>query len=62
MITNFDDFCRWMYVVMDDVGQYRAPRFGRPGPPPPWSDRELITMAIVGECPGWTLETEVISQ
>jgi hypothetical protein len=62
MITNFDDFCLWMYVVIDDVWQQLAPLFGRPGPTPRCSDSELITMAIVGECRGWEQETELISQ
>ncbi len=62
MIANFDDFCLWMYVVIDELWQHLAPRFARPGPTPMCSDRELITMAIVGQCRGWDLETELISQ
>jgi len=27
-----------------------------------WSDSELITMAIVGQCRGWDVETELVSQ
>lgn len=62
MITNFDDFCLWMYVAIDEIWQHLAPRFVRPGPAPACSDSELITMAIVGQCRGGELETELISQ
>ena len=61
MISNFDDFCLWMLVVVDDVWQQVAPLFRRPGPEPGCSDSELITMALVGECKGWDKETELIS-
>lgn len=62
MIAEFDDFCLWMYVVIDEVWQHIAPMFGRPGPAPECSDSELMTMAIVGQCRGWNLETDLISQ
>lgn len=62
MITDFRDFCTWMYVVIDDCWQRIAPLFGRPGPPPRCSDSELITMAIVAECCGWDQETEAIQR
>lgn len=61
MIADFDDFCLWMYVVIDEIWHQLAPVFGRPGPVPACSDSELITMAIVGECRGWALETDLIS-
>ncbi len=61
MIAEFDDFCLWMYVVIDEIWQQIAPMFGRPGPAPACSDSELITMAIVGQCRGWDLETDLIS-
>lgn len=61
MIAEFDDFCLWMYVVIDEIWQQIAPLFSRPGPAPACSDSELITMAIVGQCRGWDLETDVIS-
>ena len=61
MIDDFDDFCLWMYVVIDEIWQQLAPVFGRPGPAPACSDSELMTMAIVGQCRGWELETDVIS-
>ena len=62
MIHDFDDFCTWMYVVVDDIWQQIAPLFKRPGPQPICSDSELITMALVGECRGWELETDLLSQ
>ena len=62
MIAAFDDFCLWMYVVIDEIWQRIAPMFRRPGPAPACSASELITMAIVGQCRGWDLETDLISQ
>jgi hypothetical protein len=62
MIHDFDDFCLWMYVVVDDIWQAIGWLFGRPGPQPVCSDSELITMALVGECRGWDLETEMLCQ
>lgn len=62
MIADFDDFCLWMYVVIDDLWHHLAPLFGRPGPSPACSDSELITMIIVGACRGWDVETELVSQ
>lgn len=61
MIADFDDFCLWMYVVIDDLWQRVAPLCTRPGPPADCTDSELLTMAIVGECRGWDQETELIS-
>jgi hypothetical protein len=62
MIHDFADFCTWMYVIVDDIWQQIAPLFRRPGPSPICSDSELITMALVGECRGWDVETELLSQ
>ncbi len=61
MIDDFDDFCTWMYVVIDDIWLKIAPFFSRPGPQPDCSDSELLTMALVGECRGWDVETEMLS-
>ena len=61
MIHDFDDFCTWMYAIVDDIWQQIAPLFKRPGPAPICSDSELITMALVGECRGWDVETEMLS-
>lgn len=62
MINDFDDFCTWMYLIVDDIWQQIAPLFQRPGPEPECSDSELITLALVGECRGWDVETEMLSQ
>ena len=56
MITSYDDFCTWMFVIVDDIWQVIAPLFKRPGPQPVCSDSELLTMALVGECRGWVGE------
>ena len=32
MIEDFDDFCLWMYVLVDDLWQEIAPLFKRPDP------------------------------
>jgi transposase len=62
MIDDFDDFCVWTYVVVDEIWQRLAPWFRRPGPAPDCSDSEVLTLALVGECRGWDLETELLSQ
>jgi hypothetical protein len=62
MINDFEDFCTYMYTIIDDIWQQIAPLFNRPGPKPICSDSELITMAIIGECRGWDVETEMLSQ
>src|SRR5215510_9189983 len=61
MIDSFDDFCLWMYVMVDDIWQQIAPLFRRPGPQAECSDSELLTMALVGECRGWDEETTLLS-
>lgn len=62
MIEDFDDFCLYMYVIVDDLWKELAPKFKRPGPKPVCSDSELLTMALVGECRGWDLETELLNE
>lgn len=59
---SFDDFCLWVYCIVDDAWQQLRHLFTRPGPAPLCSDQELLTMAIVGECRGWARETELLSQ
>jgi hypothetical protein len=61
MIDSFDDFCLWMYVMVDDIWQQISPLFKRPGPASECSDSELMTMALVGECRGWDEETVLLS-
>ncbi len=62
MIANFDDFCTWMYVIVDELWQRSAHHFRRPGPAPACSDSELITLVLVGECRGWDVETDLLHQ
>jgi hypothetical protein len=62
MIETFDDFCLWMYVMVDDIWQQIEPLFKRPGPAGACSDSELLTMALVGECRDWDKETTMLSQ
>lgn len=60
MITDFDDFVTWMYVLIDDLWQQIGHLYQRPGPAPDCSDAELITMAIVGECRAWDTEPNLL--
>ncbi len=62
MIKNFDDFCLWMYVMVDDIWQEIEPLFKRPGPSGECSDSEVLAMALIGECRGWETETTLLSQ
>ncbi len=62
MIHCFEDFCTWTYVAVDDFWRRISPLFRRPGPEPVCGDSELMTMALVGECRGWDVETELLSQ
>jgi len=62
MITDFDDFVTWMYVLIDDIWQRIEPLYHRPGPQPKCSDSELLTMAIVGECREWDKETNLLGE
>jgi hypothetical protein len=62
MINDFNDFCTWMYAVVDDIWLKIAPFFKRPGPSPECPDSELLAMALIGECRGWAVETEMLSQ
>lgn len=63
IITDFDDFCLWVYTIVDDIYQQLQPMLRRPGPSPTTcSDSELLAMAIIGECRGWELETDLLSQ
>ncbi|HEX9839694.1 MAG TPA: IS982 family transposase [Anaerolineales bacterium] len=61
MINDFNDFALWMYFVVDEIWLKIAPFFKRPGPKPDCSDSELMAMALIGECRGWDVETEMLS-
>ena len=61
MIDDFDDFCLYMYVIVDEICQQSATFLKRPGPKPVCSDSELIAMALIGECKGWDMETDLLS-
>lgn len=61
MIANFDDFCLWVYVVVDDMCRELEGHLRRPGPKPACRDRELIAICLIGECLGWDVETELLS-
>ena len=63
MIAEFDDFCLWVYVIVDELWRRPPPEYQpTSGPAPDCSNSELITMAVVGECRGWALETDLIAQ
>src|SRR5215210_2872669 len=61
MIANFEDFCLYLYVLVDDLWAQIGPRYRRPGPAPACSDSELLTMVLVGECRGWDQETDLVA-
>lgn len=61
MIADFDDFCTWVFVIVDDIYKRIAPFCKRPGPKPECTDSELIAMSLIGECRGWHMETELLS-
>ena len=60
MIADFEDFCIWVFVVVDDIWKAIAPFCKRPGPKPECTDSELIAMSLIGECRGWHMETETV--
>lgn len=61
MIHDFEDFCLWVYVVVDDIYRQIEPLFNRAGPKPKCRDSELLAMSIIGECRGWDEETVLLS-
>jgi hypothetical protein len=61
MINDFEDFCTWVFVIVDDIWKEIEPIYKRPGPKPKCSDSELIAMTLIGECRGWHMETEMLS-
>jgi hypothetical protein len=62
MIAQFEDFCLWMYVAVDELWPTVAPLCRRPGPAPVCSDSELVTMVLVGESRGWDEETDLVRE
>ena len=62
MIADFDDFCTWMFVLIDDIWQLIGPLYRRPGPPSACSESELLTMALVGECREWDKQTNLLAE
>jgi hypothetical protein len=62
MIAQFEDYCLWMYVVIDELWPTVAPLCRRPGPAPGCSDSELVTMVLVGESRGWDEETDLVRE
>ena len=60
MIAELEDFCLWVYVVVDELWRC-LPAGYKPtsGPQPVCSDSELIAMALIGECCGWAMETDL---
>jgi hypothetical protein len=61
MIEDFDEFCLYVYVIVDEICQRLSPFLKRPGPSPVCSDSELIAMTLISECKGWDVETELLS-
>ena len=61
MINEFDDFCLYVYVIVDTIVKPLADLLKRPGPEPVCSDSELIALSLLGECKGWDVETEMLS-
>ena len=61
MINEFDDFCLYVYVIVDTMIQPMGMLLKRPGPEPVCSDSELIALSLIGECKGWDVETELLS-
>ncbi len=42
MIQDFDDFCLYVYVIVDDIYRALRPLLSRPGPEPVCSESELL--------------------
>ena len=62
MIAAFEDFCLWVYVLIDAFWQ-QLPPADTPsrGPAPGCSDSELLAMALAGECRGRQREAELVA-
>jgi hypothetical protein len=63
MRAEFEDFCLWMYVIVDELWRQVPASYKRTrGPVPGCSDSELITLALVGECRSWRTEAVLLSE
>lgn len=60
MIETFDDFCLWMFVLVDDMWQVMKAAYKCRRQEPICSDSELLSMVIISECMGWDVETEAL--
>jgi hypothetical protein len=58
---TFDDFCLWVYCLVDDLWPRIAHLCRRLSPAPACSDPGLATMALIGEAKGWLEETVLLS-
>jgi len=63
MITDCEDFCTLVFVVVDDIWKLIESFFRRPGSKPECADRELIAMTLIGECLDgiWKRKCRVVS-
>lgn len=61
MIAHFDNFCLWVYVLIDDICKELEGHLRGPGPEPECRDSELIANCLIGECLGWDVETVLLS-
>lgn len=62
MIKTFDDFCLWIYVLVDDLWAEMKTHYKHRRQEPLCSDSELLSMTLISECVGWDVETEALSQ
>lgn len=62
MIKTFDDFCLWIFVLVDDLWAEMKTHYKHRRQEPLCSDSELLSMALISECMGWDVETEALSQ
>lgn len=61
MIDNFEDFCLWIYVLVDDFWKEIESSFKHPRQKPLCSDSELLSIILISEAKGWDVETEALS-
>jgi len=59
MIAHLDDFCPWVYVVVDDMCKELEGHLRRPGAEPEVAT--VNTARIVSSVNVWDLETELLS-